>query len=105
MTMFVTDDLGTTIIMFAMGFVMLLVACPKIRYLLLTALGAAVAVVGFILIKPKAARVKAWLNLDSIQMISDIRSRKRFTLSGRAASSEKDLEKHTENGLCTGVTE
>ncbi len=65
LTLFITDDLGTAIIIFAMGFVMLLVAAPRVRYLLLTLLAGIVGVVGIILIKPnKRVRVESWLHLD-----------------------------------------
>ena len=65
LTLFITDDLGTAIIMFAMGFVMLLISCPKVLYLLLTAGISLGAVIGVILIKPnKMVRVQAWLHLD-----------------------------------------
>ncbi len=65
LTLFITDDLGTTIIIFAMGFIMLLVSSTKIRYLLITAAAALVAVVGVILLKPnKMVRVQSWLHLE-----------------------------------------
>ena len=65
LTLFVTDDLGTAIIIFAMGFVMMLVAAPRVLYLVITIAAAVAAVVGVILIKPnKMVRVKAWMNLD-----------------------------------------
>ncbi|MBR2696905.1 MAG: putative lipid II flippase FtsW [Parasporobacterium sp.] len=65
LTLFITDDLGTTIIIFAMGFIMLLVSSTKIRYLLITAVAALVAVVGVILLKPnKMVRVQSWLHLE-----------------------------------------
>ena len=65
LTLFVTDDLGTAIIIFAMGFVMMLVAAPRVLYLIITIVVALAAVVGVILIKPnKLVRVKAWMHLD-----------------------------------------
>lgn len=65
LTMFVTDDLGTAIIIFAMGFVMLLVSGTKLRYLLITVAAAAAGVAGIILLKPnKMVRVQAWRNLE-----------------------------------------
>ena len=65
LTLFITDDLGTTIIIFGMGFVMLLLGTPYIRYSVITALVAIAAVVGVVLIKPtKRVRVEAWLDLD-----------------------------------------
>ena len=65
LTLFVTDDLGTTIIIFGMGFIMLLLGTPRVRYSVITALVAIAGVVGIILIKPtKKVRVDAWLHLD-----------------------------------------
>ena len=57
--------LGTTIIIFAMGIVMLLVASPRVRYILITVGVALAAVIGIILIKPnKRVRVESWLHLE-----------------------------------------
>ena len=65
LAMFITDDLGTTIIIFAMGIVMLLVASPRVRYILITVGVALAAVIGIILIKPnKRVRVESWLHLE-----------------------------------------
>lgn len=65
LTLFVTDDLGTTIILFAMGFVMLLISCPKVRYLVLTVLASVAAATGVVLLKDnKRVRFEAWLHLD-----------------------------------------
>lgn len=65
LTMVITDDLGTTIIIFAMGIVMMLVVSPKIRYILITVAFAAAGVVGIILLKPnKMVRFEAWRNLE-----------------------------------------
>ena len=65
LTLFITDDLGTTIIIFAMGFIMLLVSNTKIRYLIITAAVSVAAVVGVIFLKPnKMVRVQSWLHLE-----------------------------------------
>ncbi len=65
LTLFVTDDLGTAIIIFAIGFIMMLVSCPKLKYLIITAAASLVAVAGVILLKEnKRVRFDAWLNLD-----------------------------------------
>ncbi|MBR3241093.1 MAG: FtsW/RodA/SpoVE family cell cycle protein, partial [Parasporobacterium sp.] len=65
LTLFITDDLGTAIIMFAMGFVIMLISSPKVLYLVITAAVSLGAVVGVILLKPnKMVRVQSWLHLD-----------------------------------------
>lgn len=65
LTLFVTDDLGTTIILFAMGFVMLLISCPKVRYLIMTLIVSVGAAAGVVLLKEnKRVRFEAWLHLD-----------------------------------------
>ncbi len=65
LSLFITDDLGTAIIIFAMGIVMLLVACPRVRYILITIGVALAGVIGVIILKPnKRVRVEAWLDLE-----------------------------------------
>ena len=65
MTVFITDDLGTGIIMFAMGFIMIFVASKKIRYLIITLVVFLAGGVSYVLLRStKRVRVQAWLNLD-----------------------------------------
>lgn len=65
LTAFVTDDLGTAIIMFMMGFVMIFVASKKIRYLIITLIIFGAGGVGYVLLRyTKRVRVMAWLNLE-----------------------------------------
>ncbi|MBO7730824.1 MAG: cell division protein FtsW [Lachnospiraceae bacterium] len=65
LTVFITDDLGTGIIMFMMGFVMIFVASKKIRYLLITLVLFLGGGIGYVLLRStKRVRVQAWLNLE-----------------------------------------
>lgn len=65
LTVFITDDLGTGIIMFMMGFVMIFVASKKIRYLIVTLLVFLGGGVGYVLLRStKRVRVQAWLDLE-----------------------------------------
>ena len=65
LTVFITDDLGTAIIMFMMGFVMIFVASKKIRYLLITLILFFGGGIGYVLLRStKRVRVQAWLNLE-----------------------------------------
>ena len=65
LTVFITDDLGTGIIMFAMGFIMIFVASKKIRYLIITLVVFLAGGVSYVLLRStKRVRVQAWLNLD-----------------------------------------
>lgn len=65
LTVFITDDLGTGIIMFMMGFVMIFVASKRIRYLIITLLLFLGGGVGYVLLRStKRVRVQAWLNLE-----------------------------------------
>ncbi len=65
LTAIVTDDLGTAIIILAMGFLMILVTCPKSKYLLFTAIGIVAIGVGYVFLKAsKMQRIEAWLHLD-----------------------------------------
>lgn len=65
LTVFITDDLGTGIIMFMMGFVMIFVASKKIRYLIITLIVFLGGGVGYVLLRStKRVRVQAWLNLE-----------------------------------------
>ena len=65
LTVFITDDLGTAIIMFMMGFVMIFVASKKIRYLIITLILFFGGGVGYVLLRStKRVRVQAWLNLE-----------------------------------------
>ncbi len=62
----ITDDLGTAIIIFLSGYLMLFLVSPKIKHLLV-ALGLIVAaVVALIIVQPyRLTRVKAWLNIEA----------------------------------------
>ncbi len=65
LTVFITDDLGTGIIMFMMGFVMIFVASKKIRYLIVTLVVFFAGGIGYVLLRStKRVRVQAWLNLE-----------------------------------------
>ena len=65
LTAFITDDLGTAIIIFAMGCLMIFVTCPKVKYLLFTVLGVVILGGTYIFLRPaKMQRIEAWLNLD-----------------------------------------
>jgi len=65
LTVLITDDLGTGIIIFAMGIIMIFVASKRVRYLVLTILVSAGAVIAYALIKPtKRTRILAWLHLE-----------------------------------------
>ena len=65
LTVFITDDLGTGIIMFAMGFIMIFVASKKIRYLIITLEVFLAGGVSYVLLRStKRVRVQAWLNLE-----------------------------------------
>ena len=65
LTVFITDDLGTGIIMFAMGFIMIFVASKKIRYLIITLVVFLAGGVSYVLLRStKRVRVQAWLNLE-----------------------------------------
>ena len=61
----VTDDLGTSMVIFAIGFVMLIIAEPKKRYLAVTLLLLIGAVVILILSKDfRRTRILAWIHLE-----------------------------------------
>ena len=61
----VTKDLGTAIIIFGIGFLILLSVSPGIRYLLTVLIVAACAGVGFTLLFPyRMGRISAWLDLQ-----------------------------------------
>ena len=65
LTVFITDDLGTGIIMFAMGFIMIFMASKKIRYLIIPLVVFLAGGVSYVLLQStKRVRVQAWLNLD-----------------------------------------
>lgn len=61
----VTDDLGTAIIIFAMGLIMIAVICPEKKYVILTILVIVALGIIFVLVRPnKRLRIKSWLNLE-----------------------------------------
>ncbi len=62
----ITDDLGTAIIIFLCGYLMLFLVSPKIKHLLV-ALGSIIAaVVALIIAQPyRLTRVKAWLDIEA----------------------------------------
>ena len=65
LTAFLTDDLGTAIIIFAMGFIMIFVASRKLKYLLITLGGIVAGGAGYVFLRStKRVRVEAWLNLE-----------------------------------------
>lgn len=65
LTAFLTDDLGTAIIIFAMGFVMIFVASKKLKYLIITLIGVLGGGVAYVILRStKRVRVQAWLNLE-----------------------------------------
>lgn len=61
----VTDDLGTAIIIFAMGLIMIALICPEKKFIILTILAVIVLGVIFVLLRPnKRLRIMSWLNLE-----------------------------------------
>ena len=65
LTAFLTDDLGTAIIIFARGFVMIFVASKKLKYLIITLIGVLGGGVAYVILRStKRVRVQAWLNLE-----------------------------------------
>ncbi len=65
LTAFITDDLGTAIIILAMGFLMVYVSCPKVKYLVLSVIAIIILGGAYVLIRPnKLQRIEAWLNID-----------------------------------------
>ncbi len=65
LTVFLSDDLGTGIIILGIGFVMLFISSEKIRWLLITYAGIAVAGVSYMLLRStKRVRIEAWLHID-----------------------------------------
>lgn len=65
LTALITDDLGTAIIIMAIGLIMIFVISPNTKYLLLTILGIVVLGVGYVLLKSsKMQRIEAWLHID-----------------------------------------
>ena len=97
LTLFVTDDLGTTIILFGMGFIMLLLGSPHVRYSVITALVAVVAVVGVVLIKPtKRVRVEAWLDLEKYSNDISYQITQALTAIGSGGFFGKGLGKSTQ---------
>lgn len=66
LVMLLTDDLGTGIIIFGMGLIMLFVAVPKKKYVVYTLVVLAAFAVVYVMIRPtKLVRVKAWLNVEA----------------------------------------
>ena len=62
----VTDDLGTAMVMFVMGIVMMFVTCPKKKYVvLLVAIIALLAVIMILSKSYRRLRIKAWLNVEA----------------------------------------
>ena len=62
----VTDDLGTAMIIFAMGIIMIFIAAPKRKYVV--ALVAVIVAAGLVFVFSKSyrlTRIKAWLNLEA----------------------------------------
>ena len=60
-----TKDLGTAVIIFGIGFCMLLVISPGIRYLITILIAAGAASIGLILLFPyRMGRISAWLDLE-----------------------------------------
>lgn len=65
LTILLSDDLGTGIIILGMGFVMLLVASKKLKWLIITYLGIAAAGIAYMLLRStKRVRIDAWLHID-----------------------------------------
>ncbi|MCQ2529853.1 MAG: putative lipid II flippase FtsW [Lachnospiraceae bacterium] len=65
LTVLLSDDLGTGIIILGIGFVMLFVSCERVRWLLITYAGIAVAGVSYMLLRStKRVRIEAWLHID-----------------------------------------
>ncbi|MGI6072692.1 MAG: FtsW/RodA/SpoVE family cell cycle protein [Lachnospiraceae bacterium] len=61
-----TEDLGTAIIIFGIGFVMLFVSCHKRGYNLITLLLAIIVGVIFVVSRPhRMDRIRAWINVDA----------------------------------------
>ena len=61
-----TKDLGTAIIIFAIGIIMMLIISPRIKYLIVLVLSAAVVIGGLILAFPyRRGRIAAWIDLDN----------------------------------------
>ena len=59
----ITDDLGTAIVIFAIGLIMVFIMCPRISYILCTLAALAGAVAILIAVKPyRLERIYAWLN-------------------------------------------
>ena len=60
-----TKDLGTAVIIFGIGFCMLLVISPGVRYLITILIAAGAASIGLILLFPyRMGRISAWLDLE-----------------------------------------
>lgn len=65
LTVLITDDLGTGIIIFAMGIIMIFVASKRVRYLIASFITCGGFAVAYSLLKStKRVRILAWLNLD-----------------------------------------
>ena len=65
LTALITDDLGTAIIIMAVGLIMIFVTHPNIKYLLLTILGIVVLGVSYVFLRSsKMQRIEAWLHID-----------------------------------------
>lgn len=59
----VTDDLGTAVVIFAIGLIMVFVLCPRPSYIVITICALAGVVAILILMKPyRMERIYAWLN-------------------------------------------
>lgn len=65
LTILVSDDLGTGLIILGMGFVMLLVSSKKLKWLIVTYAGIAVIGIAYMLLRStKRIRIDAWLHID-----------------------------------------
>ena len=65
LTAILTDDLGTAIIIFVTGFIMIFLASKKVLYLIVTLLVVFGGGVGYVLLRStKRVRIQAWLNLE-----------------------------------------
>ena len=60
-----TKDLGTAVILFAVGFFMMFVISPHVKYLVVIIIMGAAAAIGLVIAFPyRVGRITAWLNLD-----------------------------------------
>ncbi len=65
LTILISDDLGTGLIILGIGFVMLLVSCKKLNWLFITYAAIGVVGVAYMLLRStKRIRIDAWLHID-----------------------------------------